>query len=96
MDNLFDLHKLNRNLRLVIYIIPRNNDEIYHSVKYASEVGLKEKNIRGPITQCISQEKDRQFSQRSYVENLMLKINPKLCGTNIHLDPNSKVGFLKK
>ena len=50
----------------------------------------------GVVTQCVSQEKSRQFAQMTYVSNLMLKINAKLGGSNVHLHPSCKVGFLKK
>ena len=87
-DALADYLHDHKDLKLIILFIPRM-DELYANIKYLSEVNF------GVPTQCVSQEKSRQFTQMSYVSNLMLKINAKLGGSNFHLEPSCKVGFLK-
>jgi len=77
------------DLRLIIFFVPKI-DEIYSNIKYLSETKF------GIMTQCVSQEKNRQFATPAYVNNLILKINAKLGGTNVQLAPESKLGWLKK
>jgi len=74
-------------LRFVLLIIPIN-DEIYNTWKFKTELHC------GIITQCVSQKESKQFSNPSYVGNIMLKINTKLCGVNFHL--KERVGHLRK
>ena len=87
-DAMADYLHDHKDLKLFIFIIPKH-DELYYNIKYLSEI------IFGVMTQCVSQEKSRQFALMAYVSNLMLKINAKLGGSNFHLEPRCKVGFLK-
>lgn len=86
---MFDYLNDHKSVKIIVYIIPKL-DELYNSIKFVSEI------ILGRVTQCVSQDKKNQFSQMSYVSNLMLKINAKLGGTNLILDPGCKVAYLKK
>lgn len=88
-DAMFDYLNDHKNVKIIIYIIPKL-DELYNSIKFLSEI------VFGRVTQCVSQDKKNQFAQMSYVSNLMLKINAKLGGTNLMLDRDCKVAFLRK
>jgi hypothetical protein len=88
-DAIGDYIQDHKGLRLIIFIIPKF-DELYSNIKFISEITY------GVVTQCVSQEKNRQFAQMSYVSNLFLKINAKLGGSNTHLNADCKVGHLKK
>ena len=76
------------NLGLILFLIP-NNDELYNNIKFISELQ------RGIVTQCVAHDKAKKFSDRSYCQNLMLKINSKLGGINAHLGRECKIGHLK-
>lgn len=87
-DAIADYLHDHKDLKLIIFFIPKM-DELYNNIKYLTEINF------GVVSQCVSQEKSKQFTQMSYVSNLMLKINAKLGGSNVHLEPSCKVGFLK-
>lgn len=76
------------NLGLILFLIPPN-DELYNNIKFVSE--LK----HGILTQCVAHDKSMKFGDRTYCENLMLKINSKLGGINAQLGKECKVGHLK-
>ena len=88
-DAMADYLQDHKDCRLIIYVVPKL-DELYSNIKYLSEI------VFGVVTQCVSQDKSKQFVQMQYVSNLMLKINSKLGGSNVHLAPESKVAYLKK
>jgi len=100
MDNMIhDLQYKYKNLRLIIVILPPDNDELYARLKYVTEVNY------GILTQCVSQKTKKKpgpgppirvFNEDSYVRNLILKVNSKLGGLNCVLNPESKIGHLKK
>ena len=76
------------NLSLILFLIPAN-DELYNNIKFISELEM------GIVTQCVAHAKTNKFSDRTYGQNLMLKINSKLGGINAQLDKGCKVGHLK-
>ena len=75
------------NLRLIVFIIPKN-DELYNQIKFFSELKF------GIVTQCIAHAKATKFTDRTYGQNLMLKINSKLGGINTYLDNDCRAGHL--
>ena len=88
-DSIESLMKLYPDLKLIIYIIP-DDDELYAQIKFLSELQF------GIITQCINQRKARKFGEKSYAQNVVLKINSKLGGINCHIKSESRLGFLRK
>lgn len=76
------------NLGLLLFLIPAN-DELYNNIKFISELQY------GVVTQCVAHGKTMKFTDRTYCQNLMLKINSKLGGINAHLGKECKVGHLK-
>ena len=80
--------KDNPNLGLIVFLIPAN-DELYNQIKFISELEF------GIVTQCVAHAKAMKFDDRTYGQNLMLKINSKLGGINTHLSNDCRVGHLK-
>lgn len=83
-------------LKFALFVIPKN-DDLYHQIKYESEVVKTNENNSHDVlvTQCVSFEKKNQFEKDSYVSNVLLKINPKLGGTNVRIERSSRVGYFK-
>lgn len=79
----------NPNLRIMIVFIPKL-DEIYHELKTVAELRT------GLVTQCISQENERKCTSPAFVSNVLLKINAKIQGVNVVLEPKSRPVLLTK
>ena len=78
-------------LRLAIFLIPGNRDEIYNEIKSVAELNM------GLVTQCLNQDQrywDMSLSQQ-LITNFLLKINPKCAGINGALDQSVKPPLLK-
>lgn len=77
------------SLKFILFLIPKNRDELYNQIKYQSEV------VFDLATQCVSHDKTRNFEDLSYVSNLMLKINAKLGGTNVRISRQGRLAYMK-
>ncbi|RPD63356.1 argonaute-like protein [Lentinus tigrinus ALCF2SS1-6] len=68
--------------QLIVVVLPEMADDIYHQVKYFGDI------IQGVPTQCLKSWNCKQ-SKPQYYANVCLKINMKMGGINVILDPRS-------
>ncbi|RPD77221.1 argonaute-like protein [Lentinus tigrinus ALCF2SS1-7] len=78
---------LDKNMRqggpqLFIVVLPEMADDIYHAVKHFGDI------TRGVPTQCLKSTRCIRAT-RQYFANVCLKINVKMGGINVILDPRS-------